>query len=349
MNTSIDGKTAFVTGATGLLGGNLVRALVQRRVRVKALARSPEKARIQFQGLEGVTIVSGDMLDVAGFAHAFAGCDLLFHAAAYFRDSYGGGDHRRALNAVNVDGTRSLFEAAYAAGVRRMVAVSSIAVLDGAPGALIDETSLRRRDHADDYYRSKIDAEAAIFDALDTRPDAQVAFVLPGWMHGPGDMGPTSAGQVTLDFLAGRIPGVTPGSVSLVDARDVAQALIAAAERGRRGERYLAAGRHMTMTEVFAAYARVTGLAAPKAKLPAPVLLAVAAASEAKAKFTKKPVLLSLATVKLMLREADRTHFDHSKSQRELGVRFRPVEETLADEIAWYREHDWPEPARRTA
>jgi len=129
----------------------------------------------------------------------------------------------------------------------------------------------------------------------------------------------------------------------------VAEAAIAAAEKGRRGERYLAAGRHMTMAEVLAAYARVSGRAAPAQTIPGPVLLAIATASEAKAKLTKKPVLLSLATVKLMLREADRTRFDHTKSQRELGLVFRPVDQTLTDEIAWYRANGWLADAKSAA
>src|SRR5262249_875785 len=150
-----------------------------------------------------------------------------------------------------------------------------------------------------------------------------------------------SAGQVTLDFLRGKIPGVVPSTVSFVDARDVADAAIAAAERGRRGERYLAAGRHMTMREVLRAYARVTGMAAPIQPIPRPVLLAIAAAGEIVAKFTRKPILISMATVKLMLREADRTRFNHAKSERELGLVFRPVDQTLGDEIAWYRANGW--------
>jgi dihydroflavonol-4-reductase len=349
MTFQISGRTAFVTGATGLLGNNLVRALVKTGVRVRALARDPHKAARQLGDVPGVQIVQGDMTQVAGFAGALADCDVLFHTAAYFRESYGGGAHAERLRRVNVDGTRALLDAAYAAGVRRVVHTSSIAILDGRPGEVLDETRLRSREDADDYYRSKIDTDAVVFEALDRHPDLWAAMVMPGWMHGPGDSGPTSAGQLTLDLLRGKVPGVTPGTVSLVDARDVAAAAIAAAEKGRRGERYLAAGRHMSMAEVFAAYERATGARTPKACIPAPALLALAGVSEVQARMTGKPVLLSLATVRLMLREAGRTRFDHAKSERELGLEFRPVEETLADEAAWYRNNGWLPPARRSA
>lgn len=331
--------TAFVTGATGLLGNNLVRELAGRGVRVKALARSRAKAALQFGDLSGVEIVEGDMLAVAGFEAALSGVDVLFHTAAHFRDSYTGGDHWDQLSATNIDGARNLLAAAYRGGVRRAVVTSSIAVLDGPRGAVINETMVRRVDNADDYYRSKILADEVAFEAMKAHSDLDITFVLPGWMHGPGDAGPTSAGQVTLDFINRKLPGIAPGTFSVVDARDVARALIASAERGRRGERYLAAGRHMTMAELLKVYEHVTGVPAPTGKLPPLLLLAIAIVSEAMARLTGKPTLLSLATVRLMLREAERSRFDHAKSERELGVSFRPVAETLRDEIAWFRAH----------
>jgi nucleoside-diphosphate-sugar epimerase len=349
MTSELAGKRVFVTGATGLLGNNLVRALLARGTAVTALVRSTRKAESQFAGLDGVTVIQGDMTNVPAFAAALAGCEVLFHTAAYFRDSYGGGNHAVVLKAVNIDGTRALLDAAHAAGVRRVVHTSSIALLDGPPGVALDETCLRDRASADDYYRSKIDADAVVLGFLAAHPEMRISLVMPGWMHGPGDIGPTSAGQTTLDYLNGKIPGATPGTVSFVDARDVADAAIAVAEKGRSGERYLAAGRHMTVRELLAAYEQATGVPAPKGRIPAAALLVVAAVNEAKARLTGRPALLSLATVKLMLREADHTHFNHAKSERELGLSFRPVKQTLADEVAWYRANGWLERARRCA
>jgi dihydroflavonol-4-reductase len=96
-------------------------------------------------------------------------------------------------------------------------------------------------------------------------------------------------------------------------------------------------------------YERATGVTAPKRRIPAAALLVVAAVGEFRAKIVKKPVLLSMATVRLMLREAGRTHFNPAKSERELGLTFRPVEETLADEVKWYCANGWLEPARHAA
>ena len=327
---------AFVTGATGLLGNNLVRELLADGWRVRALVRSPEKAARQFAGL-GVEIVQGDMLNVPGFAEALAGVDVIFHTAAYFRDSYKGGSHWPALKAANVDGTRALLAAAHGAGVRRFIHVSSIAVLDGAPGALIDETMLRQERDADDYYRSKILSDREVLAFLDAHPDFWAAMVLPGWMHGPGDIGPTSAGQTVLDVAEGRLPGVPPGSFSVVDARDVARATVLVNARGRRGERYLAAGRHMTMAELIPLIGAATGARAPTRRIPRALFYLIAAGNEVYARLTGKPVLLSWAMARTVAREADRSRYDPGKSARELGLTFRPVAETLADAVAWFR------------
>lgn len=329
---------AFVTGATGLLGNNLVRALLADGFEVKVLARSQQKAERQFGDVMNgqMQIVVGDMLDVAGFAPALHGADVIFHTAAYFRDSYTGGAHWDALCAINVTGTRHLLEHAWRAGVRRMVHASSIAVLHGERGQVIDETMVRNERNADDYYRSKILSDREVFTFLEHHPDMWAAMVLPGWMHGPGDLGPTSAGQTVIDIAQGKLPGIPPGSVTIVDARDVAQAMILAYRHGRRAERYLAAGRHMTMAQLLPLIAQATGAKAPSRTIPLWLLHVIAAMSEVRARVTRKPVLLSWATVRAIATENDRSRFDHRKSEDELGLLFRPLEDTLHDEVAWF-------------
>src|SRR5215471_10636920 len=333
-------EVAFVTGATGLLGNNLVRLLIAKGMKVRALARSVEKARRQFEGVP-IEIVQGDLDHVPGFAGALEGVDAVFHTAAFFRDNYKGGTHWEELHRINVVGTAKLLQFAYAAGVRRFVHTSSIAVLHGSRGSAINETMLRNVENADDYYRSKILADREVEQFLQSHPDFWAAMVLPGWMHGPGDMGPTSAGQMVLDFTKGKIPGLTPGTFSFVDARDVAETQWAALERGRRGERYLSAGRNMTIATLATILERVTGVKAPTRRIPMPMLYVMGGLAEIWARITRQPVMVSFATVRLMAREGGRTTFDHAKRERELGLQFRPVEETLRDEVGWYRDNGW--------
>ena len=335
--TEIAMQTAFVTGATGLLGNNLVRLLLARGFRVRALARSAAKARQQFGDLPGLEVVTGDMEQVAGFAPALAGCDVVFHTAAYFRESYGGGKHWKMLEKINVEATATLIAAVHAAGIRCFIHTSSIAVVNGPPGALIDETMKRDPQGADDYYRSKIRSDAVVMDFLNRHPEMFGAFVMPGWMHGPGDLGPTAAGQFTLDYLRRALPGIPPGTFAFVDARDVAHALWAAHAQGRRGEHYLAAGHHIAMPDLVRIYAQVTGIPAPRWPIPAAVLWPIACMQEAMARLTGRPALLSLATVRTMRAEAGRTRFDPRKSAAELGLSFRPIAETLRDEVAWFK------------
>jgi dihydroflavonol-4-reductase len=333
-------QSAFVTGATGLLGNNLIRLLVSRGVHVKALSRSRAKAERQFGDLP-VEIVTGDMAKVGEFAAHLQGNDVVFHTAAFFRDGYKGGRHWKELYDANVRGTAELFALAYGAGVRRIVHTSSVAVLAGEPGQLIDESMRRRTQDADDYYLSKILSERVIDDFLEAHPDMWACMMLPGWMVGPGDAGPTSSGQVILDFLNRSLPGVPAATFSVVDARDVAEATWLAGIHGRRGERYIAAGRHMQMGELFQALERLSGVRAPQWGVPTQLLYAIGAANEVWSRVSGRPALISLATVRLMARERDRTRFDHRKSEQALGIQFRPVEETLRDTIAWYRENGW--------
>ena len=334
------GHTVLVTGATGLLGNNLVRALVEKGVTVRALARSKEKAAKQFGSLR-LEVVVGDINDPKTFVDRVPGVDIVFHTAAYFRDNYKGGKHWNELYTTNVVGTANLLQACYRAGIRRFVHISSTAVLRGRPGEVADETAFRLESEADDYQRSKILSDQEVLKFLETHPDFWAAMVLPGWMHGPGDSGPTSAGQTVLDFLHRKLPGIPPGSFSVVDVRDVAEAAIRVAEKGKRGERYLAAGQAVSMGDLFNELEQVSGVRAPRNKVPMPAVYVIGALSELRARITRQPALISWATVQLLVSEADRQRFDHHKSERDLGIRFREIQETLRDAISWFKANGY--------
>jgi dihydroflavonol-4-reductase len=174
-------KNAFVTGATGLLGTNLVRELVREGWKVKALARSRPKFERLFRGIE-VEPVTGDMEDLAGFATALRGCDTLFHCAAYFREYYSAGEHEEILNRINVRGTIELLNAAERADVSKVIYVSSSGVLGmSASSGTIDESAPYANETSNLYFRSKIHAEQRLFDWL-TSHRMPVVLILPGWM-----------------------------------------------------------------------------------------------------------------------------------------------------------------------
>lgn len=329
-------RLALVTGATGLLGRNLVHLLAAEGWRVRALVRSAERARVQFGELP-VELVVGDVTERASVTRAVDGAEVLFHAAAHFRDGLSGARQARLMHAVNVEGTRLVLDAAAAAGVARVIHVSSIAVLDGPRGALIDATMRRAVEAADAYARSKLAADALVAQYLATGNARWAATVVPGWIHGPGDLGPTAAGRLLLDVVKGRIPAIPPGTVATVDARDVALAMLRAVERGQRGAHYLVAGPERSMREYMQVLAAATGRRTPRWTAPLTALYLAGAAGEAWSSLTGRPARFGLAEVRRIARDAGRTRFDHTPTERDLGITFRPLEETIRDSLDWFR------------
>src|ERR1051326_7714842 len=328
----------FVTGATGLLGSNLVQALLEQGYGVRGLVRSKEKAQRVFPG-SPIDFVTGDMSNVAEFAARLGGCDVLFHTAAYFREYYQPGNHKATLEKINVQGTVDLLIAAEKRGVKKAVHISSAGVIGRKPdGSAGDENTLPD-DHATKnlYFSSKIDTELAIKRFLKER-SLPVTMVLPSWMWGPGDSAPTAAGKLVIDYLNRKLPGVVDGGSSIVDVRDVAQATITAADRGKSGERYIVGGHYFDFAEILATLERVTGVPAPARKIPYALSLAVAAASQSWASVTGGKALVTLAGVRTI---HGKNQVDSSKAIRELGASFRPFEETVRDEVQWFRAHGY--------
>ncbi|CAM1645305.1 NAD-dependent epimerase/dehydratase [Bartonella choladocola] len=327
-------KTVFVTGATGLLGNNLVRQLIDEGYHVKALVRSRQKANKQFAPHDKLDIIQGDITDVGSFESHLNGCETVFHTAAFFRDNYKGGSHWGELENININGTKCLLEAALKAGVEHFVHVSSIAVLDGKAGTLIDETCDRDIENSDDYYRSKIISERTVREFATLHPIMKCYYILPGWMWGPGDLGPTSAGQLALDVMNRKLPAIVPSTFSVVDARDVAAAMIVVTFKGKPGERYLVAGRHIHMKDLVSMIGHYAKVKTPTKTIPMPLLYCFAVMQELYGKFTGKPILLSLASVRLMASQYDRTHFSSERYAKILGLQFRPIEQTLSDTLS---------------
>jgi dihydroflavonol-4-reductase len=325
----------FVTGATGLLGNNLVRTLLDAGHDVTALARSKDKAARQL-GDTRAQIVVGDMTDVAGFANALSGVDVVFHTAAFFREYFAPGDHSKVVDHVNVNATMDLARAAQERGVAKMVHTSSSGLIglkpDGSPG---DETTPPWAGAEKNLYlRSKRKVDV-LLNEFATEKGFFIATALPAWMWGPRDAGPTASGQLALDALHGKLPpAIPPGGSSTVDARDVAAGMLRIAEVGRSGERYLLSGRFVELAEIVKQLASLTGVKAPTARMPYAVALALAASAELWSRITHQQSPLSLEGIRIM---NARLTVTAAKAERELGVSFRPFEQTLADTVAWFK------------
>jgi dihydroflavonol-4-reductase len=326
---------AFVTGATGLLGNNLVRLLVQQGYEVEALVRSKEKAQKLLGDVKNVEFIQGDMENVAGFAETLQGCDVLFHTAAYFREYYQPGDHWPKLEKINVKGTIELLEAADKHGVKKAIHVSSGGVIGESDGTANEDTAANGLALENLYFRSKVETEKAIAKFLKTH-SLQVVMILPGWIYGPGDAAPTSAGQLVQDFLNRKLPGVLNGGAGIADARDVAQAMIAAVGKGRSGERYIVGGKLYKLADIMQTLEKVSGVPAPRLRIPTPVALAIAWLSQTYARLTGGSTLLTVNGVKTI---ANPHQISSEKAVRELGASFRPLEDTLRDTVNWYKSN----------
>jgi len=325
---------AFVTGSTGLLGNNLVRMLEAAGHAVVGLVRSEEKGR-RLLGDTRAILIEGDMRHVQAFAPALEGCEAVFHTAAYFREYYQPGDHRQALQEINIDGTLTLMDEADRRGVHRFIHTSSAGTIgtkpDGSPGD--EDTPAGEEQLRNLYFRSKVEGDKRIGEWRG-KHGMEVIEILPGWMWGPGDAAPTAAGRMAQDFMARRIPGIVDGGISMVDARDVAEVMITALEKGRRGEKYIVAGEFYTLEEVLKGLEKASGVAAPKLRLPFGLVLVVAFIQETIGRLTGREVLITRESVRTM---HGKHRMTSAKAQRELGARFRPLEETLKDVVAWYR------------
>lgn len=323
---------AFVTGGTGLLGNNLIRTLLDHGWTVRALARSRTKAQ-RVLGDRDVDWVEGDLDDVGGWAGAISGSEVLFHTAAMFREYDGDPKAWERLVATNVEGTLAVARAAAASGVRRFVDTSTGGLIgtkpDGSPG---DETSDPPPiAHQNLYFRSKLETLPKL-EALGRETGLEILHIHPGWMFGPHDGAPTAAGRLVADFLAGQLPVIPAGGSTVADARDVAFGMMRAAERGAPGSRWVLGGRYADLWDVGTTLAEVTGRPKPRFYLPDTPALGFAWASERWGELTGKP---SLVTVMAMHTMQARHRIDSARAERELGVVFRPLAETLRDCAAW--------------
>lgn len=336
---------AFVTGGTGMLGNNLVRELVGRGHEVRVLVRSEEKAGRLLEGL-GVKFVRGDMKNFWGFAPALEGVDVLFHTAAYFRETFAPGDHWPELEQINVVNTAGLFQEAERRGVKKIVHTSSNAsIRKREDGRVSDEGDLASAQETRDLYgKSKVLGDGAIARFTEAH-DTPVVTVKPSWMFGPWDAAPTSGGQFVLDFLNRSLPVVLDSGIDVVDARDVAEVMLAAAERGEGGESYIATAHHASQAELMAILELTTGVPAPTRRVPTALVLAAAWANERVAALTDRKSSLSINGIRALV---DKKRTSSAKAERELGAAFRPLEETMGDAAAWYLEHQ-PEKVKDAA
>ena len=317
-----------VTGASGHIGANLVRMLLDRPGRVRVLVH---RNTMPLEGLD-IEVFSGDVLDFESLRAAFEGVDIVYHLAAVISIV---GDPDGRVRSVNVAGVENVARAALMCGVRRMVHCSSVHSFDmrQATGTL-DETARRVADdpgrHAA-YDRSKAEGERRVRAVIDEGLDAVI--VHPTSVIGPYDFEPSRMGQVFVNLHRRRLPSLVEGGFDFVDVRDVAQGIIAAAEHGARGESYLLSGEHHRIPAIAAMAEAITGKKAPRLTVPVWVARLGTPVMKVAARLTRSEPLYTSEALAAIHRSPT---VGHAKASRDLGYTPRPTEETVRDTYRWF-------------
>jgi dihydroflavonol-4-reductase len=329
----------FVSGVSGFIGANLVRELVAGGHSVKGLVRRGNDPRC----LRGVKFerVEGDVCEPASFRDALYGCDWCFHVAASYHlwlKDY------RPMYQTNVEGTRNVLSAAGGMGCKKIVYTSTVGCIglpQMADGELIpssETTPVAEGQMSNHYKRSKWQAEQVAMKLV--RDGLPIVVVNPSAPVGPLDSKPTPTGKVIVDFLNRAMPAYLDTGLNWVHVRDVAIGHILAAEKGTVGERYILgnAEGNWTMKEAFAVLEEITGVPAPKHRIPYSVALAAARVNEAISFVTGKPPKAPLAGVRMA---KHKMFFNPAKAIHDLGLPQTPPKQALADAVAWFRENGY--------
>ncbi len=321
------GLRAFVTGATGFVGGNLVRELHHQGWSTTALVRHDSSD----QDIRDVPVdfVEGDIVDADSVRRAIPrGVDAVFHTAASTNVWSGNND---AQDRVNIGGTRDVIEAAVAAGAKRLIYTSSFTTWGFQHTTLTEQSP--RTDESDwiNYVRTKYIAETLVREAVKLgRIDAVI--LNPAHILGPGDRNNWSKMMVLVQQR--KLPGVPSGGGAFADVREVAKAHVKAFHKGERGERYLLGGEDVSFLDVIRISGEILGRPVPRKPTPAWLLQTMARLNVMLAGVTGRPPVITPESAVMI------THnilCDSSRAQRELDYQFTPIRKLIKDTIVWMK------------
>ncbi len=324
--------SALVLGSTGCIGNNVTRACLAAGWSVRAFRR-PTSPTWMLDGLD-VEQVTGDLAQPASLADAMRGCDVVFHAAAYYpRHSL---DINGSLREA-VLGMRNVLAAGERTGIGRLVFTSTLTTIGppSEPGRLSNEQDFYLPGSTGSaYFESKWAMEVEAWRAIAN--GAPLVIVNPSAVFGPWDVGPAT-GEIMVNVAKGRMPFWLDLEVNLVDARDVGAGQVLAAERGRVGQRYILGGENLSVRQALTLVAREAGVEPPRWHASLRLVSALVRIGES---------LGHLPLIKPLPLEHFKTlrewrALDCSKARLELGFAYRPFPETVRDTLAWFREHQY--------
>jgi dihydroflavonol-4-reductase len=324
--------TTLVTGAAGFLGSHVTRQLVARGENVRVLLRpSSQNRAIADLPLEYVT---GDLRDPASLDRAMKGVQRVFHVAADYRLW---AKRSKEIYDSNVGGTKNMLAAAKRARVEQFIYTSTVATIavDG-PAQPNETTEAKLEEMVGHYKRSKWMAEREALNAA--KEGLPVIVAMPTTPVGPWDWKPTPTGKLIVDFLNGAMPGYVETGLNFVGVEECAAGHLLVAEKGKVGERYLLGGENLTLKQVLDTLAKITGLPAPRLKIPHSLALGVAYANTAFSRLIAREPGIPVEGVKI----AQHMMFvDCSRARKELGFKPGAVAAAFQRAVRWYETNGY--------
>jgi dihydroflavonol-4-reductase len=323
------GETILVTGVSGFVGSAVARAFADAGWRVRGLVRS-ESPSANLRDFPG-ELVTGDMRDGPSMARALAGADALAHVAADYRLWAPDPDE---IVRANREGTRTVMEAALAAGTRRIVYTSSVATIAPLPGgAAHEDRPLTEQTAIGAYKRSKVAAERLV-EAMVAERGLPAVIVNPSTPIGPRDVKPTPTGRILVEAALGKIPAFVDTGLNLAHVDDVARGHVLALAKGVPGRRYILGGQDVALRDLLAEVARLVGRRPPTIRLPRGPLFPLAWAAEGVARLTGREPMLTRDALRMA---KYRMFFSSDRAIAELGYAARPWQQAVADALDWFR------------
>lgn len=324
--------TTLVTGAAGFLGSHVTRQLVARGGDVRVLMRPSSTNRaVADLSLEYVT---GDLRDPASLDRAMKGVKRVFHVAADYRLW---ARHKRDIYDSNLGGTKNVLAAARRAGVEQLVYTSTVATIAvDRPQHPNEFTEAKLEEMVGHYKRSKWMAEQEVRKAA--KDGLPIIIVMPTTPVGPWDWKPTPTGKIILDFLNGKMPGYVETGLNFVGVEECAAGHLLASEKGKVGERYLLGGENLTLKGLLDMLSKITGLPAPRLKIPHGLALGVAYANTVFSRLMGREPGIPVEGVKIA---RHMMFVDCSRAPRELGFHAGSVAAALERAVRWYEANDY--------
>lgn len=327
-------KKIFLTGATGYVGEQLARKLARQGNVVHILARQKQKAQKMFADDASFKIFEGDILDKDKIQKAMAGCQEVYHLAAYAKvwDK-----DPNAFVKMNVEGTKNVLESCWVQGVEKVVVTSTAGVLGPSIGGqVVDENTQSAVPYSTEYERTKAIAEEEAKQYLDK--GLKIVTLNPTRIYGAGQRSESNAVTMLLEkYWQGKwriLPGDGKRVGNYVFIDDVVEGHLAAMQKGKNGERYVLGGENVSYQELFDLFGEITGRKLRLFKMPISVMMAFARLQMLKAQLTGSPPLITPNFVKKYLYDWKvSTH----KAQQELGLSITPLREGLTKTLEWLK------------